>query len=76
METSETSKTRYTLTLGDGTAISVESKDSWEAHETVAKYIGIPQTNGFYVMFSRLRAAGEWTPREIGRAVRQWNKGL
>jgi hypothetical protein len=66
---------RYTLTLADGTSLSTAAADAQAAHDTVARYTGIPRTHGMYVMFSRMRYASSWTPRDIGRAVRQYTRG-
>jgi hypothetical protein len=67
--------TRYTLTLADGTSLSTEAADSQAAHDTVARYTGVPLVHGFYAMFSRMRYAEDWTKREIGYAARQNNYG-
>ena len=66
---------RYTVTLGDGTALSVVSANATTAHDDVARCMGIqPTASGAYVMFMRMRFADEWTKREIGLAIKQSSK--
>ena len=62
--------TRYTCTLADGTALSVECADAYEAHDIIARYTGVQKTHGVYVLYMRMRLAADWTRREIGLAKR------
>jgi hypothetical protein len=62
--------TRYTCTLADGTALSVECADASTAHDTIAQYTGIQRTHGVYVLYMRMHLAGDWTRREISLAKR------